>query len=139
MHLVRPTPVDAEQVSSAQSTTWLVFAVILNILVVLYLLPTLVALIRHVRNVGSIAVINVFLGWSFYGWVVALALACQHVDKPPRLPHPTAPPTLVRWPQPGWYTDPWPSASVPAGFRLRFYDGNVWTAVTTSRGSVGPE
>jgi hypothetical protein len=33
----------------------------------LTLLPTIVALRRHVPHVGSIAVINIFLGWTIIG------------------------------------------------------------------------
>jgi hypothetical protein len=60
-------------------------AVWLTILAALWLLPTIVAVRRRVRNVGSIAVINVLFGWTFFGWVAALALAAQTVpDQPPR-------------------------------------------------------
>ena len=50
---------------------WLVFLA--------YFLPVILAWIRKVPNTGSIAVINVFLGWTFVGWVVALAMACRSV------------------------------------------------------------
>jgi hypothetical protein len=30
-----------------------------------------------VPNLGSVAVINTFLGWTFIGWVVALAMAAR--------------------------------------------------------------
>jgi hypothetical protein len=60
-------------------------AVWLTILAALWLLPTIVAVRRRVRNVGSIAVINVLFGWTFVGWVEALALAAQTVaDQPLR-------------------------------------------------------
>lgn len=39
-----------------------------------YLIPTIVAWIRH-HQIGPVAVINVFLGWTIIGWVVALAIA----------------------------------------------------------------
>ncbi len=58
----------------------------LGVLAALYFIPTIVAGHRHVTNVGSIAVINVFLGWTFIGWVVALAMACR--SAPPRPPAP---------------------------------------------------
>lgn len=41
----------------------------------LYFLPTIVGFSRRVVNRGSVAVINVFLGWTVIGWVVALAMA----------------------------------------------------------------
>lgn len=53
----------------------LVLALAIPFLVGMYLLPTLVAVKRSVPDRGSVAVINVLLGWSFIGWVVALALA----------------------------------------------------------------
>ena len=53
--------------------------VILGLIVVIYCLPWLVAEQRHHPNSGSIAVINLFLGWTFLGWVVALAMACSAV------------------------------------------------------------
>jgi hypothetical protein len=46
----------------------------------LYFLPTIVAVKRHVRHRGSVAVLNVFLGWTLLGWVVALAMACRSND-----------------------------------------------------------
>lgn len=44
-----------------------------------YFLPTLVAKYRHVPNSGSIFVIDLFLGWTLIGWVVALAMAARTV------------------------------------------------------------
>ena len=38
-----------------------------------YFLPTLIAIFRSHHQWGAIAVINVFFGWTFIGWVVALA------------------------------------------------------------------
>lgn len=37
-----------------------------------YLLPAIIAERRRHRNKGAIAVLNVLLGWTFLGWVVAL-------------------------------------------------------------------
>lgn len=42
-----------------------------------YMIPTIVAVIRKVTNQGSVAVINIFLGWTLIGWVVALSMACK--------------------------------------------------------------
>jgi hypothetical protein len=52
-------------------------AVLIILLIGLYLVPTIVAVVRKVTNQGSVAVINIFLGWSLIGWVVALAMACR--------------------------------------------------------------
>ena len=45
----------------------------------LYFTPLIVALIRKVPNTGSVAVINIFLGWSIIGWIVSLAMAARSV------------------------------------------------------------
>jgi hypothetical protein len=40
-----------------------------------YLLPALVALWRQNRQWRAITVLNLLLGWTFLGWVVALVWA----------------------------------------------------------------
>lgn len=42
-----------------------------------YFLPTIIAMVRKVVNVGSVAAINICLGWTLIGWAVALAMACR--------------------------------------------------------------
>jgi hypothetical protein len=51
-------------------------------LIGLYLLPVLLAWARHVPDIGAIAVINILLGWTLAGWVVALALALRSDVRP---------------------------------------------------------
>ena len=46
---------------------------------VIYLLPTFVGVRRGAPNMGSVGVINLFLGWTVVGWVVALAMALRDV------------------------------------------------------------
>jgi hypothetical protein len=46
-------------------------------LIGLYFVPTIVAIARKVSDQGSVVVINLFLGWTLVGWVVALAMACR--------------------------------------------------------------
>lgn len=50
---------------------------LLLILVPLYFLPTIVAYRRDVPSFGSVLVIDLFLGWTFIGWVVAFAMAMR--------------------------------------------------------------
>jgi hypothetical protein len=50
--------------------------------VVAYMLPTLVAWLRHTPDLAAVAVINIALGWTFVGWVVALAMAVQKKTTP---------------------------------------------------------
>ena len=47
----------------------------------IYLIPTIIAAIRSHHNLGSIFVINLFLGWSFIGWIVALAMSVSSVKR----------------------------------------------------------
>jgi Superinfection immunity protein len=49
------------------------------LIIAAYWIPTVIAFARHVPNEGSVAVINGFLGWTFIGWVVAMAMACRSV------------------------------------------------------------
>jgi len=46
-----------------------------------YFAPTIVALARHKRNTLSIFLLNLFLGWTLIGWIVALVWAST-VDVP---------------------------------------------------------
>lgn len=55
-------------------TKWLLLAG------VAYFLPSVVAAERGVPHLGSVVVVNLFLGWTFLGWVVALAMACRTAD-----------------------------------------------------------
>lgn len=38
----------------------------------LYFLPTIIAICSNHRNAVAISVLNLFLGWTFIGWVAAL-------------------------------------------------------------------
>jgi hypothetical protein len=40
-----------------------------------YMLPTIVAAARRSRHLLLVLLLNVLLGWSFVGWIVALVLA----------------------------------------------------------------
>lgn len=55
--------------------------VLLLILAAIYFLPSLIAAIRGVRNGCSVFILNLFLGRTFIGWVVALAMAFATVDR----------------------------------------------------------
>lgn len=54
----------------------------LAVAMTLYVLPTAIAVLRRVPNAGSVAVVNILLGWSFVGWAVALAMAFRSVPAP---------------------------------------------------------
>jgi hypothetical protein len=44
---------------------------------VMYFLPTIIAVARSKRDTAAILLLNLFLGWSVIGWVVALIWAVK--------------------------------------------------------------
>jgi hypothetical protein len=52
-------------------------AAVAVVVVPVYFLPAFVAHVRRVPDFPSVAVINGVLGWTFFGWVAALALALR--------------------------------------------------------------
>jgi len=44
---------------------------------VMYFLPAIIALARSKRDLFSIFLLNLFLGWTMIGWVVALVWAVK--------------------------------------------------------------
>jgi hypothetical protein len=44
---------------------------------VMYFLPSIVALARSKRDLLAIFLLNLFLGWSVIGWIVALVWAVK--------------------------------------------------------------
>lgn len=59
----------------------IILGVLLSVLTIGYMLPTGIAIIRTRSNTGAIFVLNLFLGWTFIGWVVALVWSVA-TDKP---------------------------------------------------------
>jgi len=54
----------------------------IGILFALYMLPWIVSLLTGAPDKGMVFILNLFLGWTFLFWVIALALACR--SKPDR-------------------------------------------------------
>jgi hypothetical protein len=50
----------------------------LVIVFAVYFFPWIVAAIKENRNTTAIAVLNLFLGWTLIGWVIALVWACTN-------------------------------------------------------------
>ncbi|NED88858.1 superinfection immunity protein [Streptomyces sp. SID11233] len=59
--------------------------VLIVVIVLAYFVPTVVAFTRGVSNSGSVFVLNLFLGWTLVGWVVALAMAARSTEPRPRM------------------------------------------------------
>ena len=62
---------------AGDAATGFAVALILGI----YFLPDWIAQARGHPNRGSIFVLNLFLGWTFLGWVAALIWANSFIDK----------------------------------------------------------
>ncbi len=48
--------------------------VMLSLIAVMYFVPTVFAFMRGRRNKWKIAAVNLFLGWTFIGWFVAMLM-----------------------------------------------------------------
>jgi len=46
-----------------------------------YFVPTIVAIVRHARNVLGIVLLNIFSGWTFVGWIIALVWSIRDERK----------------------------------------------------------
>ena len=49
--------------------------IILFLLIALYLLPAIIAQFKERKNATAIFLLNLLLGWTFFGWVIALVWA----------------------------------------------------------------
>lgn len=48
----------------------------LIVALIIYLMPYIVADLRQTHNRNGVLVINLFLGWTVIGWLVAFFMAC---------------------------------------------------------------
>jgi hypothetical protein len=79
---------------------------------VLYLLPVIIGIARRAPDIGTVAVINILLGWTLAGWLAALAIALR--SAPAAMPAVQVIQNFPPPPQPaqagggGWAGPPWP-------------------------------
>jgi len=57
----------------------ILFAIIMGTFI--YFVPTIIAFSQGKKNRGAILALNLFLGWSFVGWVVSLVWALTHEEE----------------------------------------------------------
>lgn len=48
---------------------------IISIILISYFFPSIIALLKGKSNTTAIIILNIFLGWTFVGWIVALVWA----------------------------------------------------------------
>ena len=60
------------------------FLILLLIGLAIYFLPSIVASKRNAPRTGAIIALNIFLGWTLVGWVIALVWAIA--ETPPEVP-----------------------------------------------------
>jgi hypothetical protein len=65
--------------------------------VAIYFLPSIVAAARQTHNVTGIFLLNLFLGWTGIGWIIALLLAIGSTPTYCYPPHWYYPPPPRRW------------------------------------------
>ena len=88
-----PTAPKAEQAPTSSIapilTIFLLYIVLVLCSIAVYFIPTIVAISNHKANTAAIATLNIFLGFTYLGWVLALvwAFSKDHIPNshPPRL------------------------------------------------------
>lgn len=55
--------------------------IVILLIVAAYLAPSVIAVTRDIPNKYSVVVINILLGWTFIGWVVALAMSARDASR----------------------------------------------------------
>lgn len=58
-----------------------------------YFLPSILGFARHQPNKTAILILNIFLGWSFIGWIIALVWAFKKEAQPVQVVNNYNPPT----------------------------------------------
>jgi hypothetical protein len=58
--------------------TFFFFPFLFGFPLVMYFLPSIIGLARSKRDLLAIFMLNLFLGWSVIGWIVALVWALKH-------------------------------------------------------------
>ena len=61
--------------NSAAAAGMMVAIIIILVLALLYFVPTAVAQYRKASNTTTVFLVNLLLGWTAIGWIVALILA----------------------------------------------------------------
>jgi len=77
---IMPLATSEKVAKGAWNTIIVILLIAFSIATAGYFVPIWVAMHRKVPNAGSVAVIDILLGWTLIGWAVALAMACRSAD-----------------------------------------------------------
>jgi hypothetical protein len=83
-------------------------SIVVAVLTLGYMLPWMVAALRGKSNAWPIFFVNLFLGWTAVGWIVALVMACtahQVAGVRPPLPNPYRDALPAPYPEPAAVLD----------------------------------
>jgi hypothetical protein len=70
-----PTPMPSPTPAMSNELVGFWFIILFLVGVFFYFVPTMIGIRK--KNATAIAVLNIFAGWTFIGWVVALVWACS--------------------------------------------------------------
>lgn len=101
------------------NTGLVVTAWILVVFTGFYMLPWAIAATRGKRDQVGILLINLLLGWTIIGWIVALVLSLMSHRPIAVATMPMAAVPAIS-PVPGWYPN-------PNGPGQRYWNGRAWT------------
>lgn len=68
----------AESTAASDVGTFIVFACVIGVAFCSYMFPFLVAGMRGHKQTTAIGALNLLLGWTVLGWIIALVWAFTH-------------------------------------------------------------
>jgi hypothetical protein len=66
--------------------TPILIGILVIVIVAAYFSPTIISALRNHPQGGPIAIVNLFLGWTLVGWVVALAWSVSAMKREKKRP-----------------------------------------------------
>lgn len=115
-----------QHVETDKSTKWFQgpIAWVIAIVTCGYMLPWAIAATRGKSNTFAIGILNLLVGWTLIGWIIALVMAVAPHQVVPQTvivqaPQPAALPSAPAAAAPGWYAQ--------ADGTERLWDGAAWT------------